>query len=237
MSKHIRDTGYFSLIEILLVVGIMVILMAIATPGFVKTLRGQGSEFAARTVSTKLNLARSYAISKRQYVALLMPQAGYPAASSPLNKYIHSAYRPCIVEKNDTSYYFQQWIQGENWEFLPDGVSIVEVDSDDGVNLDAYGNLAPANGTITLISPSPLPGTTPNKGVDCSDIGGSSSVTDFAGIIFKPSGIATAGRFIEIAEAKYEPSAGGVIVTNKKSASYVSIKIDQYTGRVTYGNK
>lgn len=237
MSKHIRNTGYYTLIEILLVVGIMVILMSIATPSFVKTLRGQGSEFAARSIATKLNLARSYAISKRQYVALLMPQAGYPTASAPLNKYIHSAYRTCIVEKNDTSYYFQQWIQGENWEFLPEGVAIVEVDADDGVNLDAYGNLAPANGAITLISPFPLPAIAPNKGVDCSDIGGSSSMTDFAGIIFKPSGIATAGRFIEIAEAKFEPSAGGVIVTNKKSASYVSIRIDQYTGRVTYGNK
>ncbi|HBC88037.1 MAG TPA: hypothetical protein DCZ94_13895 [Lentisphaeria bacterium] len=225
----------FSLIEILVVIGILVILMSITAPEFARLIRGQGAEFAARTLSTKLNLARSYAISKRQYVAILMPQcSGKPAATSFPDSHFHNSYRACIVAKNGSNYYFQQWIQGETWELLPEGVAIVEVDDDDGVNTTA-GYLTPSNGTITTISPSPLPATSPNKGVDCSDIGGSSSATDFAAVVFKPNGLTPSGRYIELAEAKY--IGASLTMTNRNSQSYVSIKIDQTTGRISYGNK
>ncbi|MFZ2653868.1 MAG: hypothetical protein WAX69_03060 [Victivallales bacterium] len=236
-----RKKHVYSLIEILLVIGIMVILFSLAVPEFVKTLKGQGAEFAARTLSVKLNLARSYAISKRKYVAILMPQSGgAPSASNIPDKYFHCSYRACIVAKNGSNYYFQQWIQGESWEFLPEGVSIAEIDDDNGVNVSG-GYLSPSNGAITTVSPSPLPGTSPNKGVDCSDIGGLSDVTDFGAVIFKPNGISATSTskdtFIEICEGKYVSSAGNVVITNKNSNSYVSLKIDSTTGRISYGNK
>ena len=92
---------------------------------------------------------------------------------------------------------------------------------------------------MTLISPDPpaLPGTAPNKPVDCSDISSGLSCTNFAGVIFKPTGAALAARFIEIGEAVYSPGTVSLIVTNKNPDAYVSLEVDEFTGRTTYKNK
>ena len=227
--------------EVLLVLVIMTVLMAITLPSFQKIAKGQGIEYATRSLTAKLNMTRSYAISSRQYVAILFPQfGGTPAGGTFPVKYINSAYRPCIVERNsvNNNYYFKCWVRNEGWEFLPEGVAVLETDEDDGVNTSS-GKLHPANGTISRVSPSPLPVTSPNNGVNCSDIGGGVSLTDFPAIIFKPTGALSGGndKYIELGEAVYSPGLTDLIMTNKESLSYSSIAINRYTGRVYCQNK
>ena len=235
-----RRNKNFTLVELLAVIAIVSLLTFIALPSFTKMLKGHGAELAGRTLTTKLNMSRSYAISKRKYVALLMPQVGNPSGANIPSKYLNCSYRTCIVEKNNTDnkYYFHSWIPGEAWEFLPTGTAILEVDEDNGVNLSGT-QLAPANGTITTVSPAPLPGTSPNRGVNCTDIGGSSSVTNFAAVIFKPTGgLADGGsKYIEIGEAIYSPGTLSLILTNKGNLSYVSVSIDNNTGRICFENR
>lgn len=135
--------------------------------------------------------------------------------------------------KNGSNYYFKRWIQGENWQFTPTGVAIFEVDGDNGVNTTS-DKLTPLNTNPTTVSPVPLPGLPPNKGIDCSDIGGDSAVTGCAAIIFRPSGKSTSARFIEIGEGVYSSGDASLIVTNPYGQAYQTININQHTGRIAY---
>jgi type IV fimbrial biogenesis protein FimT len=63
LAKHPRTAG-FTLIEILVTIGIAGILMAIAVPGFYRVLPGIRVASAARQVATDLQLARIRAISQ-----------------------------------------------------------------------------------------------------------------------------------------------------------------------------
>lgn len=231
----------YTLIEILMVIVIMALLMAAAMPAFTDMMKGQGVESSARNICQTLKLARSYAINNREYVALLMPQsnknvAAYPASGIPTNYYDRS-YRVCIVQKNASGGYdFKRWLLGEGWEFISTGVAIFETDTDNGTQ---FTSGKPTNdNTCTLIDK-----------VNFDDIqSGSTSIDDVAGIVFKPTGksihvgnsgsAGTAGAkedgyYIEIGEGTY--SGSELIVTNQNASSVVSIKVADFTGRVTYG--
>ncbi len=222
----------FTLVEVLLVLVISSFLMLITVSSYSEMMKGQGVNIATRNIARKLILARSHAINYRQTVAILIPQQGFPSSGLP-SSYYHRSYRACIVGQNGSNYYFKRWISGEGWEYTPTGVAIFEVDGSSGVAL-SDGKLAPQNINPTLVSPTPLPGTPPNKGVDCSDIGGDSAVTNFAAIVFKPSGKSLGVRYIDIGEGVYSPGTISLTVTNPAPGAYTTVQINQHTGRVSY---
>ena len=164
---------------------------------------------------------------------MLIPQcSGFPATGIP-SEYYNRSYRACIVGRNGANFYFRRWVAGENWEFTPTGVAILEVDSDEGVGV-ASGRIAPVNTDPTTISPTPLPVLPPNKGIDFSDVGGDSSVKGCAAIIFRPNGRSTGVRFIELGEGVYSAGSAGLIMTNISPKAFISIHVQQHTGRVAY---
>jgi general secretion pathway protein H len=70
-----RNKG-FTLVELLVVMGIMVLLMGISTMGLMGIRRGAELRGGARSVRSTLMLARQYAVTKRQEV-----QVGFTANS------------------------------------------------------------------------------------------------------------------------------------------------------------
>ena len=72
----IKKPRAFTLVEILVVVGIMMLLMAIALPAFDAMTSGSGVKAGGRGIAQALKLSRSYSISNRQYVALVFPMFG-----------------------------------------------------------------------------------------------------------------------------------------------------------------
>lgn len=58
----------FTLVELLVVMGIMVLLMGISTMGFIGMRRGAELRGGARSIRSTLMLARQYAVTKRQTV-------------------------------------------------------------------------------------------------------------------------------------------------------------------------
>ncbi len=218
-----------------MVIVIVSFLMLIVMSAFQEITKGQGVNIATRNLASKLILARSFAINNRKYVAILIPQSGgFPASGIP-DTYYNRSYRACIVKKNGSNYYFKRWVSGEKWEFTPTGIAILEVDGSDGVTTTS-GKLTPANNSLTtaIVSPAPLPVLPPNKGINCSDIDGDSAVTGCAAIIFKPSGKSTGAKYIEIGEGVYSGGAINLIMTNPSPQAYLSINIQQHTGRVAY---
>ncbi len=219
----------FTLVELLVVMAIMAMLLYIATPAFEKMAKGGGSELAARNIYNYLSLSRNYAITNRQFVAVLFPMKGstdYPSSGIPSN-YYNSSYRACLVKLNGSNYEFVRWIPGETWQFLPTGTIILDAgkdkDDDPVTNNSERNDDIDSSGLIDKVNFSDLSG-------------GSSSVDDVCGIIFKPTGdIVGSTRYIEIGEGKYEGSS--LVITNTNPSSLLSITISQYTGRISYGRE
>jgi len=215
--------GRYTLVEILIVIAIIGMMIYMGLPAFEKILTGTGVELTARNMTSKLGMARNYAISKRKTVALLMPTTGLP------DQYCFSATRTCIVDSTGsynggtqvTTYSFQRWIEGENWDFLTVGSVIIHVD-----NAAGYSSTIQAHEQV--------------DGVKCTDIGASySSVDNVRAIIFKPTGkidcdsSAYGDRYVTIGEGAY--SSAGLVRKNTKNE--LDIKIDKYSGRISYGSK
>jgi type II secretory pathway pseudopilin PulG len=222
--------GVFTLVELLVVMAITALLLYIAMPTFEKMAKGGGVELAARNAYNHLSLARDYAITNRQYVAVLFPMKGdtdYPSSGVP-SDYYNRSYRACIVNSSNA---FQRWLPGENWEFTPAGVIVLDVgsdNSDDPINTPAHRN----DTGVTTIS---------MELKHFNDITGSTSSTaiSVAAILFKPTGKTeggAVGKYVEIGEGKHDPAAPDeIITTNKAAASLLTVTVAPYTGRVTYG--
>ncbi|MCP4180026.1 MAG: hypothetical protein GY756_19870 [bacterium] len=110
----------FTLIELLVVLGIVIIIFSISLPAFLKMTKGQSVEIAARTIGSKLNAVRAYAITNREYTALVFITNETVSNS----RYNYRAYRPCIV---DSSNVFQRWVPDEKWDYLPNATVLLSL--------------------------------------------------------------------------------------------------------------
>ena len=206
-NKRHKKTS-FSLIELLTVMAISIILMAIAIPAFNTLTKGQKVETAARTIGSQLKAVRSYAITNRQYAALIIP-----TTESLPSEYLYMSYRACIV---DSSNVFQSWISGEKWEFMPTGTAILEIDNSS--DLDTVKNFGSAQDI---------------DDVDFSSIGGVAAADTVKGIVFAPTGkcigATASGIFISVGDAISLESG------MSKTKNEINININLYSGRVSYG--
>lgn len=209
-------TSPFTLVEILVVLAITAILLLIGMPAFEKIAKGQGAELAAREMVGKLKAVRAYAVTNRKYVALVMPKENLP------EDYLHNAYRACVV--NDTGA-FQYWIPNENWQRLPTGVAFLDISTHAAPK--PVGDADHFNGAMPMIT-----------NADFSDMSGTSpDIRSMHAIVFKPNARIKSGAktYIHLGEGKY--SGGSLIITNPNPDAYVTMNIDQYSGRVSYGKE
>jgi prepilin-type N-terminal cleavage/methylation domain-containing protein len=110
----------FTLVELLVVIGIMAILIAFALPSFVGIGRGSKMSSALLEVRSTLTLARQWAITHRESTYVVFPQY--------LND-TNKANRAIAVYGAKTGNYVSQWI------YLPDGVIIAQAVSGDVFDL------------------------------------------------------------------------------------------------------
>lgn len=213
----------YTLMEIVVVIGIMVTLMAVALPSFSAMMRGQGVEGAARNMCQTLKLARTYAINNRKYIAVLFPKANLD------DDYHFRSYRVCIVTRRgqdpNYTYEFKRWISNENWEFFPTGVAIYGIETDAIDKKTGTPEFAPTFSATKDVSQ-----------VDCEEIGYGTSMT-IPAIIFKSNGrsvLTTSDTYIGLGNGT--PSGGKVLNTNP-DAEPVNIRIGQFSGRITYGTE
>ena len=82
MKYHSHKSNCFTLTELLVVMVIIVIVMSLVVPSFTSMGAGTAVDSAARMVSTQLMLARNEAVSRRAYVAVLLPGGTISSSSS-----------------------------------------------------------------------------------------------------------------------------------------------------------
>ncbi len=131
----------------------------------------------------------------------------FPGKDQGPAKYRWIAFRLCQVDSSNPAQ-FTDWVSGTKWEFLPGGAVIAEVDQ------DAQASNPPNDGTWTDVT------------------GAFGTSTHCRAVIFKPTGALAGGaqRYITVVDG----FAANGNVTIKNSADYVDIKVDQFTGRVSY---
>ena len=127
---HRITRNKFTLIEVLMVLLIAGILLGVSLAGLSRMLGRQGASGAVRSLSAQLALARSYAVVKNSYVALLLPDDNGTYSSfiaNNLSFYCYTKSRICLVSNFDSTATpsaakFAGWIDGNEWQNLPSGV-------------------------------------------------------------------------------------------------------------------
>lgn len=125
-SRLTRRRHAFTLIEMMVVLAITLVLLGMSWYVAGSVVSGSSVDSGARTVNSQLRLARSYAVSKRQYVALLMPNTG-DLSSLGLDaqtQFGGNAVRPCLVTINGSTVTFDSYIEGGEWSHAPRSVTI-----------------------------------------------------------------------------------------------------------------
>ena len=215
---HRITRNKFTLIEVLMVLLIAGILLGVSLAGLSRMLGRQGASGAVRSLSAQMALARSYAVVKNSYVALLLPDDNGTYSSfnaNNLSSYCYTKSRICLVTNFDSTATpsaakFAWWIDGNEWQNLPSGVC--------------------AQFDTVLPSSAPFQVT----GID-----GNAALNSTA-IVFTTNGTVAGGNNINISVfmGKYVtpgPNAGNLVFTNKSGkTSDWNITVNPFTGRASY---
>ncbi len=217
----------FTLIELMVVIGIMIIILSLSAPAFRKLAMGSSVDIAARMVSSQLMLARAEAISRRECIAVVMPDNNFSKDSNDTSVYPFTAFRSAIVtDNNNGTYTFKEWVPNTNWSFLPTGAIIR------GVRNDSPNGLSFANGNYSYTS-------SPYQTGSYETISDSASLPMVHGktnsnvpcVIFKKTGKAVGQSFITIAEGVYTEGTEPEKV-NQDNIHF--LEVNQYTGQTKF---
>jgi len=106
----------FTLIEVLVVIGIAGLLLTLMGPAFNRMTRGNDVESHASGLKLGMERASSLAASSRRYVAVMLPY-GISNESDPLYNYQRGGYRLAYVSQNGSGVYtLDSWLPGSEWE-------------------------------------------------------------------------------------------------------------------------
>ena len=121
--KKTRYNRKFTLIEMLIVVGIASLLFALLGPAFTRMTQSNAVEQHASGLKLGMERARALAVSQRRYVAMLLPSKSVSDAT--INKFHHGGYRLAYVtqenpdstegDKDKNSFFLDSWIPDNEW--------------------------------------------------------------------------------------------------------------------------
>ena len=236
----------FTLIEMMVVVGIIAIIMGISVPAFKKITVGSGVDAASRMLSSQLMLARAEAIARRKHVAVIIPGQYFTKDPDDRNNYHFASFRSAFVtEDSGNSFKFVEWVPGTQWTFLPVG-AVLEILETTGTSkpiaLDMSGSENLPNSADYTI-----PNDSTDKGFGCDS--GCTSVKDdsdkymvdssnpnsshgIRAIVFKPNGRCVQKNYLTVMEGVVEADSNETTRLNR--ANLRVMEVNQYTGQVRY---
>ena len=109
----------FTLIELLTVVAIIAMLVGITVPIYNRLMTGNAVSYANRIITSQLNMARTYACSRRVDVAVIFLDHAITYNAVLDDPVALRTYRTAIVRLNGSTWEFVKWVPGTNWQYLP----------------------------------------------------------------------------------------------------------------------
>ena len=168
MRKHAARP--FTLIELIAVMGVMILLAAVAIPAYSSLFAGRKTTLAANIVSGAVMEARAHAVSSKTYTALLFMK------NATSDKGYTSIRLAEVYHDPDTAnetYAWRRWVPGTAFSLLPENTMVPATDSDLGTaSSDTDGNKG--SGTMPKVS------ALGNSGI--------SGISSAPAIICKPNG-------------------------------------------------
>lgn len=253
---------HFTMVELMVVIVIASIILAFSVPAFQKLAVGSGVDAAARMLSSQLSLARAEAISRRQYIAVIMPGQHFNKDTDDENIYRYQSFRAAIVTHSGGTYTFEKWVEGTEWSFLPTGTVIAEADDDaytSGSNPVAAGtdtyeliDTASSGSPIQLeipvdsddnprwkIEDNGLVVITDPSGPSVPKIYPGKSNTQARAVIFKPNGRCVQKTYVTILEGVVpEGTASGASsedsIQRENKFNIRVMEINAFTGQIRY---
>ena len=188
MRKH--AVRRFTLIELIMVMGVMVLLAVVAMPAYSSLFSGRKTTLAANILNGAVIEARTHAVSNKVYTALVFVKDGNGYKSFRLAEVYHNT-------ETDNGYLWRRWAPDSSFVLLPENTMVPATNNDFG--------------TTSGGSEGKVGSGAPPKVTNLTNSGVNASAADRA-IIFKPNGqLAGTGdnnmvvRFVEI--NRYEANA------------------------------
>ena len=117
---------HFTIMELM---GVLIIMGLLMTMTFKADLfsGGAGTNIGMQMLSTQLRLARQYAITHRERVAVLIPakefDQSWDTGDTSDMTFRSKSFRTCIVDRSNT---FEEFVPNTNWGYLPTGAIVLE---------------------------------------------------------------------------------------------------------------
>ena len=118
----------FTLIELIVVMGVMILLAAVAIPAYSSLFSGRKTTLAANQMNGAIMEARAHAVSAKAYTALIFAK---DSSSKGFTRFrMAEVYHNPDTE--NTSYVWRRWVPGTSFSLLPENTMIPATDTDLG---------------------------------------------------------------------------------------------------------
>ena len=172
MKRH-KTARPFTLIELIAVMGVMILLAAVAIPAYSSLFAGRKTTLAANQLNGAIMEARAHAVSAKVYTALVFAKDGTGLKSFRMAEVYHDS------ESETSGYAWRRWAPGTAFVLLPENTMIPDTNDNFGMTTGGSegdeGSSAPKK--VSGVPKKDLPGSTVATGTESEKA-----------IIFKPNG-------------------------------------------------
>ena len=127
----------FTLVELIMVMGVMILLAAVAIPAYSSRFSGRKTTLAANQVNGSVIEARTHAVSSKIYTALIFVK------DTQYNGY--TSIRMAEVYHNpdtdNSSYLWRRWVPGASFMNLPENTMVPATSNDLGTTSGSEGKV------------------------------------------------------------------------------------------------
>ena len=215
-----RTYRHFSLIELLVVVGLMILLFGVVAPSFMKMLSLNRVDALASNLKLGLEQAQSRAVANRRAVAVILPYNPGNWNDDEVKRFCFGGWRHAFVAKSGDNWNFDGWVPGSAWGNQPQGAYLFEV----GSSARTAGLGASTAGFFTSLSGAA------SKLLTVQNLPGIGTNVQTAVIFDKYGAVENDELFFTIAEGNRSDND---LMTPDQN-NFVVLKLSKFTGKVEY---